>query len=40
MGDIPGTYSIQVILGRVSRTYDEFDVTAGGTTTPVYVPVF
>lgn len=39
-GDIPGTYSIQVALGRVSYTYDEFDVTSGGVTVPVYVPVY
>jgi minor extracellular serine protease Vpr len=40
LGDIPGTFAIQVVLGRVSNIYDEFDVTAGGVMIPVYVPVF
>jgi hypothetical protein len=39
-GDIPGTYKIDIQLGRVTYTYDEFDVTAGGVTVQVYVPVY
>jgi subtilisin family serine protease len=39
-GDIPGTYEIDIQLGRVSGTYDEFDVTIGSLTLPVYVPVY
>jgi hypothetical protein len=40
VGDIPGTYSVQVLLGRVRNIQDEFDVTSGSTMIPVYIPVF
>jgi hypothetical protein len=40
VGDIPGTYEIDIQLGRVSYTYDEFDVSIGSVMVPVYVPVY
>jgi hypothetical protein len=39
-GDIPGTYEIDIQLGRASGTYDEFDITAGSVTVPVSVYVY
>jgi hypothetical protein len=39
-GDIPGTYEIDIQLGRVAETYDEFDIAVGSVTTSVYIPVF
>jgi subtilisin family serine protease len=36
-GDIPGTYEIDIQLGRVSNTYNEFDISLGAVTVPVYV---
>jgi hypothetical protein len=36
-GDIPGTYKIDIQLGRVSGTYDEFDLAVGSVTAPLYV---
>ena len=40
LGDIPGTYEVDIQLGRVSFTYDEFDIAVGSVTASVYVPVF
>lgn len=40
IGDIPGTYGIDVQLGRSANTADEFDVTVGDLTAQVFVGVF
>jgi hypothetical protein len=40
IGDIPGTYEIDIQLGRTSYTYDEFDITAGSVMLPVFIPVY
>ncbi|MBV8841419.1 MAG: S8 family serine peptidase [Bryobacterales bacterium] len=40
IGDIPGTYEVDIQLGRTSNTYDEFDIAAGSAMTPVYIPVY
>ncbi len=35
VGDIPGTYAIDVQLGRTRNTVDEFDISVGDVTVPV-----
>jgi hypothetical protein len=39
-GDIPGTYEIDIQLGRTSYTYDEFDISAGSVNVPVFIAVY
>jgi len=38
-GDIPGTYQIDIQLGRVPETFDEFDIAVQSVARAVFVPV-